>query len=42
MKMPTIVGIFIFISREEFVFNWVEQEKYGKLFYCLLSKIDIY
>ena len=24
MKMPTIVGIFIFISRETFMFSWVE------------------
>ena len=27
MKMPTIVGIFIFISRENFMLNWVEHEK---------------
>ena len=27
MKMPTIVGIFIFISRENFMFCWVEHEK---------------
>ena len=38
MKMPTIVGIFIFISREEFMFNWVEQEKYGKMFTIYYAK----
>ena len=27
MKMPTIVGIFIFISRENFTLSWVEHEK---------------
>ena len=27
MKMPTIVGIFIFISRENFMLSWVEYEK---------------
>ena len=27
MKMPTIVGIFIFISREIFMLSWVEHEK---------------
>ena len=27
MKMPTIVGIFIFISGEIFMFSWVEREK---------------
>ena len=27
MKMPTIVGIFIFISRENFMRSWVEHEK---------------
>ena len=27
MKMPTIIGIFIFISRENFMLNWVEHEK---------------
>ena len=27
MKMPTIVGIFIFISRENFILSWVEHEK---------------
>ena len=27
MKMPTIVGIFIFISRENFMLIWVEHEK---------------
>ena len=27
MKMPTIVGIFIFISREKYVLRWVEHEK---------------
>ena len=27
MKMPTIVGIFIFISREMFVLSWPEHEK---------------
>ena len=27
MKMPTIVGIFIFISRENFMLNCVEHEK---------------
>ena len=26
MKMPTIVGIFIFISRENFMLSWVEHE----------------
>ena len=25
--MPTIVSIFIFISREKFIFIWVEHEK---------------
>ena len=27
MKMPTIVGIFIFISRENFMLSWIEHEK---------------
>ena len=27
MKMPTIVGIFIFISRDNFLLSWVEHEK---------------
>ena len=27
MKIPTIVGIFIFISRENFMLSWVEHEK---------------
>ena len=27
MKMSTIVGIFIFISRENFMLGWVEHEK---------------
>ena len=27
MKMPTIVGIFIFISRDNFILNWAEYEK---------------
>ena len=27
MKMPTIVGIFIFISGENFMFNWVKHEQ---------------
>ena len=27
MKMPTFVGIFIFISRENFMLSWVEHEK---------------
>ena len=27
MKMPIIVGIFIFISGENFMLSWVEQEK---------------
>ena len=27
MKMPTFVGIFISISRENFMFSWVEHEK---------------
>ena len=27
MKMPTLVGIFIFISREIFMHSWVEHEK---------------
>ena len=27
MKMPTFVGIFIFISRENFMLNYVEHEK---------------
>ena len=27
MKMPTIVGIFIFISKENFMLSWVEHEK---------------
>ena len=27
MKMPTIIGIFIFISRENFMLSWGEHEK---------------
>ena len=27
LKMPTIVGIFIFISRENFMLSWAEHEK---------------
>ena len=27
MKMPTIVGIFIFISKKNFMLSWVEHEK---------------
>ena len=27
IKMPTIVGILIFISRKNFMLNWVEYEK---------------
>ena len=27
MKMPTLVGIFIFTSRENFMLSWVEHEK---------------
>ena len=27
MKMPNIAGIFIFISRENFMLSWAEQEK---------------
>ena len=27
MKMPAIIGIFIFISRENFMLTWVEHEK---------------
>ena len=27
MKMPTVVGIFIFISRENFMLSGVEHEK---------------
>ena len=27
MKKPTVVGIFIFISRENFILSWVEHEK---------------
>ena len=27
MKMPTFVGIFIFISKENFMLSWVEHEK---------------
>ena len=27
MKMPTIVGIFIYISRENFMLSWAEHEK---------------
>ena len=27
MKMPTIVGIFIFISRENFMLSYVQQER---------------
>ena len=26
MKMPTIYGIFIFVSRENFMLSWVEHE----------------
>ena len=38
MKMPTIVGIFIFISKENFMLSWVELEK------CctLVDLIDVY
>ena len=35
MKMPTIVGIFIFISRENYMLSWVEKEK---KFYNLWAK----
>ena len=31
MKMPTIVGIFIFISKENFMLSWVEHEKNAQL-----------
>ena len=27
MKMPTLVGIFIFISKENFMLSWAEYEK---------------
>ena len=27
MKMPTIVGIFILISRDNFMVSWIEHEK---------------
>ena len=27
MKMPTIVGIFIVIDRDSFMFSWMEHEK---------------
>ena len=30
MKMPTIVGIFIFISREKFMLTWAKHEKKTK------------
>ena len=32
MKMPTIIGIFMFISRENFMLSWVEPEK--KFYNC--------
>ena len=35
MKMPTIVGIFISISRENFMLSWAEQKKFYKLGDCL-------
>ena len=28
MKMPTIVGIFKFISRENFMLSWIEHENF--------------
>ena len=31
-KMPTMVGIFMFISRENFMFSWVEHENLGACF----------
>ena len=37
MKMPTIVGIFIFISRENFLLSLVEHEK---KFYNLWARSD--
>ena len=33
MKMPTIVGIFIFISRENFMLRLAEHEKSGQVIY---------
>ena len=36
MKMPVIVGIFISISRENFMLSWVEQAKSGSLLTELL------
>ena len=40
MKMPTIVGIFIFISNENFLLSWVEHEKCFMTFgpgHCLFA-----
>ena len=39
MKMPTIVVIFIHVSRQNFMFSWVEHEK---KFYNLSSRSDLY
>ena len=36
MKMPTVVGIFMFISRENFMYSWLEHEK---KFYNLGARI---
>ena len=41
IKMPLIVGIFIFISRENFMFSWVEHEKSHNLrawVFCICPK----
>ena len=44
-KMSTIVGIFIFNSRENFMLSWIEQEKsyiiLGTAQYIALDKRDI-
>ena len=37
IKMPTTVGILIFISRKNFMLNWVE---YEKMFYDLMSLVQ--
>ena len=42
MKMPTVVGIFIFTSRENFMLSWVEYEKkFDNLGIAINSKISM-
>ena len=51
LKMPTVVGIFIFISRENFMLSWVEHEKkfynlrarptFVKFCHRLFSKVSV-